>query len=174
MAAAINEAKKAYSINEVPIACVLVKNGEIIAAAYNLKETYQDPTKHAEIEAIKIASEKLGTWRLEDVDCYVTLEPCHMCASALQQARINTVYFAAIDTKTGAVVSVDNFFDRDFLNHKVEYQAGLLEDESSSLLKQFFQDKRKRNKALEAELGGRSQRKQMRKNSIDPQSIDKQ
>ena len=102
MKEAIKEAKKAAKKLEVPVGCIIVKNGEIIARAHNIKETKQDTTKHAEIIAIQKASKKLGEWRLLDCEMYVTLEPCSMCAGAMIQARIKKVYIGAKDEKTGA------------------------------------------------------------------------
>ena len=159
----LSEAKLATQEGEVPIACILVKDGKVIAKARNSRENKQIVTKHAELEAIRKASEKLNTWRLDDVDCYVNLEPCHMCASALQQARIRKVYFGAKSYKNGALVSIDNFYDRFDFNHKVLYQGGLLETEASQLISNFFKKRRQENKALEEKLGGRSERKAYRK-----------
>ncbi len=165
MKVALEEAKTAASIGEIPIGCVLVKDGEIIAQSHNLKETNQSSILHAEINAIQTASKLLNTWRLIDVDCYVTLEPCHMCASALQQARIRKIYFAASDPKTGAIHSMDNFFERNSLNHYPEIESGLLKDEASQLLKDFFSKRRKENRKLDDELGGRSKRRNLKENN---------
>ncbi len=143
MKAAIKEAKKAYSKLEVPVGCVIVKDGKIIARAHNLKEIKQDTTKHAEILAIQKASKKLNSWRLIDCDMYVTLEPCSMCAGAIIQSRIRKVYFGAHDLKTGAVGSVFNLFDDYTFNHKVQCEAGVLEDECEQILKEFFKELRK-------------------------------
>ena len=143
MALALKEAKKAYAIGEVPVGVVLVKDGKVIAKAYNTKETKQNPINHAEILAIQKAAKKLESWRLEDVDMYVTLEPCMMCAGAIIQARIKNVYIGAIDQKTGAIVSKAKVFDEYIVNHKVNYEVGILEDECSKILKDFFKSLRK-------------------------------
>ena len=138
MKAALKEAQKAYEKLEVPVGCVIVKDGKIIARAHNLKESKTDTTKHAEIIAIQKASKKLQSWRLIDCDLYVTLEPCAMCAGAIIQSRIKNVYYGTHDLKTGAVGSVFNLFDDYTFNHHVEYQAGIMEEECEPILKDFF------------------------------------
>lgn len=138
MREAIKEAKKAYKKLEVPVGAVIVKNGEIIARAHNLKETKLDTTKHAEILAIQRASKKLQSWRLIDCEMYVTLEPCSMCAGALINSRIKKVYIGALDQKTGAAGSVLNLFEDYTFNHKVEIEKGIMSDECEKLLKDFF------------------------------------
>ena len=146
MKAALKEAKKAYDKLEVPVGAVIVKDGNIIARAHNLKETKFDTTKHAEILAIQKASKKLNSWRLLDCEMYVTLEPCSMCAGALINSRIKKVYIGASDEKTGAVGSVFNLLDDYTFNHKVEYEKGVLQDECESILKDFFKKLRKLKK----------------------------
>ena len=143
MKEALKEAKKAYDKLEVPVGAVIVKDGKIIARAYNLKETKFDTTKHAEILAIQKASKKLNSWRLIDCEMYVTLEPCSMCAGALINSRIKKVYIGASDQKTGAVGSVFNLLEDYTFNHKVEYEKGVLQDECESILKEFFKELRK-------------------------------
>ncbi len=138
MREAIKEAKKAYKKLEVPVGAVIVKNGEIIARAHNLKETKLDTTKHAEILAIQRASKKLQSWRLIDCEMYVTLEPCSMCAGALINSRMKKVYIGALDQKTGAAGSVLNLFEDYTFNHKVEIERGIMSDECEKLLKDFF------------------------------------
>ena len=138
MKEALKEAKKAYDKLEVPVGCVIVKDGKIIARAHNLKETKKDTTNHAEIIAIKKASKKLESWRLKGCDLYVTLEPCSMCAGAIINSRISNVYFGAKDDKTGAVGSVFNLFEDYIFNHKVEYKGQVLEEECEKILKDFF------------------------------------
>ena len=138
MREAIKEAKKAYKKLEVPVGAVIVKNGEIIARAHNLKETNLDTTKHAEILAIQRASKKLQSWRLIDCEMYVTLEPCSMCAGALINSRMKKVYIGALDKKTGAAGSVLNLFEDYTFNHKVEIERGIMSDECEKLLKDFF------------------------------------
>ena len=119
MKEALKEAKKAYEKLEVPVGCVIVKEGKIIARAHNLKETKLDTTKHAEILAIQKASKKLESWRLLDCEMYVTLEPCSMCAGAIINSRIKKVYIGTTDEKTGACGSVLNLFNDYTFNHKV-------------------------------------------------------
>ena len=142
MQEAIKEAKKAQKIDEVPIGCVIVKDGVIIARGYNKKEKSQDVTSHAEIVAIRKASKKLNNWRLIDCDLYVTLEPCIMCCNAIVQSRIRKVYYGAIDVKGGGVESLIRSFDIQGLNHNVLSQGGILENECSNLLKDYFKEKR--------------------------------
>ena len=143
MKEALKEAKKAYKKLEVPVGAVIVKNGEIIARAYNLKETKCDTTKHAEIIAIQRASKKLNAWRLEDCEMYVTLEPCTMCAGAIINSRIKKVYIGTEDPKTGACGSILNLFTDYKFNHKVEYEKGIMQKECEKILKDFFKDLRK-------------------------------
>lgn len=143
MKEALKEAEKAYSKLEVPVGAVIVKNGKIIARAYNQKESKTDTTKHAEILAIQKASKKLKSWRLIDCEMYVTLEPCTMCAGAIIHSRIKKVYIGAMDEKTGAVGSVLNLFEDYKFNHKPEVEKGILKEDCESLLKQFFKELRK-------------------------------
>ena len=147
MKQAIAQAKKAYSIDEVPIGAIIVKNGEIISRAYNKREKSNKATAHSEIIAIEKACKKLGSWRLNDCEMYVTCEPCPMCAGAILNARIKRVFFGALDEKSGAVVSNLNMLDLDktFCNHKTEYEAEVLKEECQGLLKMFFSKLRKRN-----------------------------
>lgn len=146
MKVALKEAQKAYDRLEVPVGCVIVKDGKIIARAHNLKETKTDTTKHAEILAIQKASKKLKSWRLLDCDMYVTLEPCSMCAGAIINSRIRKVYYGTHDEKTGAIGSVFNLLEDYTFNHKVEYEAGILEQECEEILKHFFKKLRKMKK----------------------------
>lgn len=143
MKEALKEAKKAYNKLEVPVGAVIVKDGQIIARAHNLKETKYDTTKHAEILAIQKASKKLNSWRLIDCEMYVTLEPCSMCAGALINSRIKRVYIGASDKKTGVVGSVFNLLEDYTFNHKVEYEKGILKEECENMLKDFFKELRK-------------------------------
>lgn len=146
MKEALKEALKAYNKLEVPVGAVIVKNGEIIARAHNIKEEKKDTTKHAEIIAIQKASKKLQTWRLTDCEMYVTLEPCSMCAGALIQARIKKVNIGAMDLKTGACGSVLNLLKDYTFNHKVEMQTGIMQKECEEILKNFFKELRKMKK----------------------------
>ena len=143
MKEALKEAKKAYNKLEVPVGAVIVKDGKIIARAYNQKECKNDTTNHAEILAIKKASKKLNSWRLIDCDMFVTLEPCSMCAGALIQSRIRKVYIGAPDLKTGACGSVLNLLEDYTFNHKVENETGILKEECENILKRFFKELRK-------------------------------
>lgn len=142
MKQALKEAKKAYKKLEVPVGAVIVKDGEIIARAYNQKETKYDTTKHAEILAIQRASKKLKAWRLLDCEMYVTLEPCSMCAGAIINSRIKKLYIGAMDYKTGAVGSKLNLLEDYIFNHKVEVETGVMQEECENILKDFFKDLR--------------------------------
>ena len=143
MKEALKEAKKAYEKLEVPVGCVIVKDGKIIARAHNQKETKFDTTKHAEILAIQKASKKLNSWRLLDCDMYVTLEPCAMCAGAIINSRISKVYIGTMDAKTGACGSKLNLFKDFTFNHKVDFETGLMQKECEEMLKFFFKELRK-------------------------------
>ena len=138
---AILEAEKAAEKGEIPVGAVIVKNGEVVAAAHNLREQKQNALSHAEIEAINIACQKLGSWRLDDCELYVTLEPCPMCTGAIINARIKTVIFGAFDSKMGCMDSVINLCDYPF-NHKVEIYGGIMEDDCLSVLQNFFKNLR--------------------------------
>ena len=135
---ALKEANKAYFRGEAPVGAVIVKNGKIIARGYNTREAKNDPTNHAEIVAIKKASKKLNSWRLNDCSMYVTLEPCVMCAGAILQARIAKLFIGTADPKAGAVGSVINVLTISKFNHKVIYEFGILGNECSAILKNFF------------------------------------
>lgn len=141
MKLAIMEAEKAAEKGEVPVGAVIVKNGEVIAACHNLREEKQNALSHAEIEAINTACQKLNSWRLDDCEMYVTLEPCPMCTGAIINARIKTVIFGAYDSKMGCMDSVINLCDYPF-NHKVEIYGGIMEDECLAVLQKFFKDLR--------------------------------
>ena len=142
MRAAINEALKSRDEGEVPVGAVIVKDGEIIATGRNRRETGKNALYHAELEAIDNACKKLGGWRLENCDLYVTLEPCPMCAGAIINSRIKTVYYGADDDKAGSFGSVADF-NRIRYNHKPEILAGIMEKECSELLTDFFKQLRK-------------------------------
>lgn len=143
MKIALKQAKKAYNKLEVPVGAIIVKDGKIIAKAYNEKEKRKDTTKHAEILAIQRASKKLRTWRLYDCDMYVTLEPCSMCAGALIQSRIRKVYIGTMDEKTGSCGSVLNLLKDYKFNHNVEIEYGICKEECENILKEFFKELRK-------------------------------
>lgn len=135
---ALDLARQAGERGEIPVGAVIVKNGEVIATGKNVREEKQNALSHAEIEAINKACEKLGSWRLEDCDLYVTLEPCPMCTGAIINARIRRVIFGAYDLKAGSMDSVINLCDYPY-NHKPEIYGGICEDECSELLKEFFE-----------------------------------
>ena len=138
MREAIRQAKKAAAIGEVPIGCVIVYQGKIIARGYNRRVIDKNTLSHAELNAIRKASRVMGDWRLEDCDIYVTLEPCQMCAGAIVQARIRKVYIGCMNPKAGCAGSIMNLLQVDRFNHQVEMEKGILEEECSSLLKDFF------------------------------------
>lgn len=145
MRRALELAGQAQNQDEVPIGCIIVNpaNGEIIAESYNLSQHVEDATAHAEITAIREACKKLGQNRLRGMDMYVTLEPCTMCAAAISFARIENLYFGATDSKGGAVVSGVRFFEQPTCHHRPQVHPGLLENECSQILKDFFKSKRK-------------------------------
>lgn len=146
MSQALKEAAKAYAKDEAPIGAVIIRNGEIVSRGHNERETKEDATLHAEMTAIRKACRKLGSWRLNDCDMYVTLEPCAMCAGAIIQARIRRLYIGAADPKAGAAGSVIDVLSVEKFNHRVEVIYGIMEDECSAILKDFFRELRKRNK----------------------------
>ena len=138
MRLALREAERALEHDDVPVGCVIARDQEVIAAAPNERELRGDPTAHAEILALREASRVLGSWRLADAVVYVTLEPCAMCAGAIVLARAPRVVFGALDPKAGAAGSVMNVLAEPKLNHRPQVADGLLADESSELLRQFF------------------------------------
>lgn len=142
MEQALAEAQKAYELDEVPIGAVVVKDGIVIGRGYNLREREKDPTLHAEMTAIRQASAALGGWRLMDCDLYVTIEPCPMCAGAILQARIQRVIFGARDPKAGCAGSLYNLLEDPRFNHRVEVIEGVLEDQCSRIMKDYFRQKR--------------------------------
>ena len=142
MREALVQAKKALKKGEVPIGAVVVLGDEIIGRGYNQPITTKDPTAHAEIIALKEASNRLDNYRLNEAIIYTTLEPCLMCSGALVHARIKKIIFAAQDIKSGVVVNNGGLIQSEFLNHKVSFEGGILEKEASKLLKNFFLEKR--------------------------------
>ena len=146
MREALKEAQKAYDQAEVPIGAVVVLNGEIIGRGHNLREKEQDATLHAEIKAIRQANQHLGSWRLEDCELFVTLEPCPMCSGAMILARMKKVVFGAFDPKAGTAGTFMNLLQDSRFNHQVEVEQGILEDECKEILQQFFKGLRERNK----------------------------
>lgn len=146
MRAAIREAKKAYALGEVPIGCVLVADGKIIARGYNRRTTDHNTLSHAETNAIRKASKKTGDWRLEQCTLYVTLEPCQMCAGAIVQARIPKVVIGAMNPKAGCAGSLLNLLQFPAFNHQVEIETDVLQEECSALLTDFFAELRNKKK----------------------------
>lgn len=142
MALALAQAQLAWDRGEVPVGAVVVKDGEVIATGFNQPISGHDPTAHAEIVALRAAAEKLGNYRLPGCELYVTLEPCIMCSGAMMHARLARVVYAATDPKTGACGSVVNLFEEDKLNHHTAVTGGVLADQASVLLKQFFAERR--------------------------------
>ena len=148
MREAIRQAKKAYLLDEVPIGCVIVHDGKIIARGYNRRNTDKNTLSHAEITAIKKASKKLGDWRLEECTLYVTLEPCQRCAGAMMQARLTEAVIGCMNPKAGCAGSVLNILEMDGFNHKVQVTRGVLEEECSQMMSQFFRELREKKKAM--------------------------
>lgn len=146
MKAALGQAKKALRLGEVPIGCVIVYENTIIARGYNRRNTDKNTLAHAELTAIKRASKKIGDWRLEDCTLYVTLEPCQMCAGAIVQARIPAVVMGCMNPKAGCGGSILNLLEMPEFNHQVQVTRGVLEEECSAVLKDFFKQLRIRNK----------------------------
>ena len=146
MKEALRQAMKARALEEVPIGCVIVHDGNIIARGYNRRNTDKNTTSHAEINAIRKASKKLGDWRLEGCTMYVTLEPCQMCAGALVQSRIDEVVIGSMNPKAGCAGSVLNLLEMDGFNHKVKVTKGILQEECSQMLSDFFRELREKKK----------------------------
>ena len=151
MKEAIRQAKKAAALDEVPIGCVIVCDGRIIARGYNRRNTDKNTLSHAELNAIRKASKKVGDWRLEGCRMYVTLEPCQMCAGALVQSRIDQVVIGCMNPKAGCAGSVLNLLQMDGFNHKVDIISGVLEEECSRMLSSFFRSLRARKAAATGE-----------------------
>lgn len=150
MKKALSYARKAYALNEVPIGCVIVKDEKIIASGYNRRNTDGQTLSHAELTAIRRASKALGDWRLEGCEMYVTLEPCQMCAGALVQSRIDRVYIGAMNKKAGCCGSIINLLNNESFNHRVEQVTGVLGEECSAILSDFFRELRNSKKRGEA------------------------
>lgn len=146
MKEAIRQAKKAYALNEVPIGCVIVYEDKIIARGYNRRNADKNTLAHAELNAIRKASKKLGDWRLEGCTMYITLEPCQMCAGAIVQARVSNVVLGSMNGKAGCAGSVLNLLDMSEFNHQVNVIYGIMEEECSTMLSGFFKKLRKQKK----------------------------
>jgi tRNA(adenine34) deaminase len=147
MKMALKEARKAYALGEVPIGCVIVREGKIIGRGYNRRNTDKNTLSHAELTALRKASKKAGDWRLEDCTLYVTLEPCPMCAGAIIQARIPQVVIGCMNPKAGCAGSVLNLLELPQFNHQATVLRGIAQEECSNLLKEFFVQLRIRNKS---------------------------
>lgn len=142
MSLALKEAFKAKKIDEVPVGCIIVKNDKVLARAYNQKIRKKDPTSHAEIECIKKACNKLKSYYLDDCDMYITLEPCMMCTGAIIQSRLRKIYIGTKDSKGGSIVSSIELSTVKNINHYPEIEIGILQEECSKILKDFFKEKR--------------------------------
>ena len=150
MREALRQAKKAYALREVPIGCVIVYEGKIIARGYNRRNTDQNTTSHAEINAIRRASKKLGDWRLEGCTIYITLEPCQMCAGAIVQSRITRAVIGSMNPKAGCAGSVLNLLEMPEFNHQVKVDRGILDEQCSTMLSGFFRELRQQKKLQKA------------------------
>ena len=146
MREALKQAKKAHALGEVPIGCIIIHQGRIIGRGYNRRNTDKNTLSHAEITAINKASKYIGDWRLEECTMYVTLEPCQMCAGAIVQARIPEVVMGCMNPKAGCAGSILNILEMPQFNHQVTVTRGILEQECSDMLKQFFTELRERNR----------------------------
>ena len=149
MKEALRQARKAWALMEVPIGCVIVQNDKIIARGYNRRNTDKNTLSHAELNAIRKASKNTGDWRVEDCTMYITLEPCQMCAGAIVQARMGRVVIGAMNPKAGCAGSVLNLLEMPEFNHQVQVERGVLGEECSRMLTEFFKELRSR-KAAEA------------------------
>ncbi len=143
MKEALKQAKVAGLLDEVPVGCVIVKDNKIIAKGYNKRETLKDPSAHAEIVAVRKATKKLGDWQLVDCTIYVTIEPCIMCAGAIIQSRISKVVYGATDMRGGAFGTSINVLDAQNINHHPQIIGGVLKDECTGIIKNYFKSKRK-------------------------------
>lgn len=142
MRLALEEAKRAFLEEEVPVGAILVRDGEIVAKAHNQRETFQDPTGHAEVLVLRIGADTLKNWRLTDAMLYVTKEPCIMCAGAMLNARLGRLVYGCKDEKAGAVDSLYKLLSDGRLNHQIEVVSGILEEECSDILQRFFKARR--------------------------------
>lgn len=148
MRVAIEEAKKAEALAEVPIGAIVVHQGQVIGRGHNLRETTQNATTHAEMIAIQEACKAIGSWRLEETQLYVTLEPCPMCSGAMILSRVKEVYFGAYDPKGGTAGTLMNLLEDERFNHQADVEGGILEEECGELLSMFFRELRAKKKKL--------------------------
>ena len=151
MKEAIRQARKAYALNEVPIGCVIVYEDKIIARGYNRRNTDHNTLSHAELNAIRKASKVLGDWRLEGCTMYITLEPCQMCAGAIVQARISEVVIGSMNAKAGCAGSIINLLQMPEFNHQAKVTDGVLEEECSKMLSDFFKELRQQKRETKQE-----------------------
>ena len=149
MKEALRQAKKAEKLGEVPIGCVIVKDGKIIARGYNRRNTDKNTLAHAELQAIRKASKAVGDWRMEECTMYITLEPCQMCAGAIVQARIPRVVIGSMNSKAGCAGSVLNLLKEPGFNHQAQVVTGILEEECSEMMSSFFTELRKKKRLTE-------------------------
>lgn len=143
MTRALKQAEVAYKKGEVPVGAVVVKDGKVIARGYNLRETTNDPTAHAELLAMKKASKKLNSWRLSGCTLYVTLEPCPMCSGVIVNSRIDRVVFGAYDQKAGCCTTLYHLCNDERFNHRAEILGGVMKEDCAKILSDFFKEKRK-------------------------------
>lgn len=146
MKEAIKQAQKAYVIGEVPIGCIIVHEDKVIGRGYNRRITDKNTLSHAELNAIKKASKKLNDWRLDNCEMFITLEPCQMCSGAIVQSRIKKVYIGSMNPKAGCAGSILNLLQVPQFNHQVEIETGILAEQCSQMLKQFFRELREKDK----------------------------
>lgn len=142
MSLALAQARRAYKLNEVPIGCIIVYKDEIIGRGYNRRVTDKNTLSHAELNAIRKASKRLGDWRLDDCEMYVTLEPCQMCSGAIVQSRIKKVYIGCMNPKAGCAGSIMNLLNVEQFNHQVQIEKGILEEKCSDIIKSYFRELR--------------------------------
>lgn len=167
MREAIRQARKAGALMEVPIGCVIVYEGKIIARGYNRRNTDKNTISHAELNAIRKASKKLGDWRLEGCTMYITLEPCQMCAGAIVQARVSRVVIGSMNPKAGCAGSILNLLEMEQFNHQVEVTRGVLQEECSQMLSGFFIELREIKKRQKRVLTEEKQGSIMNSESAD-------
>ncbi len=148
MGLALDEARKAYEIGEIPIGAVLVMNDEVVAKGHNMREIWHDATAHAEMIVIRESCQKLKRWRLTGATLYVTIEPCPMCAGALVMSRIDRLVYGSSDYKAGAVESIFNIVQNDALNHSMVVASGVRSDECAEIMRDFFRSRRKNKKMI--------------------------
>jgi tRNA(adenine34) deaminase len=146
MGLALDEARKAYNIGEIPIGAIIVVDDQVVASGHNMREIWHDATAHAEMIVIREACQKLGRWRLTGATLYVTIEPCPMCAGALVMSRIDRLVYGSADYKAGAVESIFNVTQNSALNHSMVVASGVRSDECSEIMKEFFRSRRKQKK----------------------------